>query len=149
MSYIKIAVHAICRTYRRIPFLTKDVKPIVIKHIIEYSHSKKIIVDSINGDSTHLHLLFYLNNELSIAQALNYIKGESSHWININHLIQNEFHWSKKYFAVSVSESVIPRVREYIRRQEEHHKRITFEDEYKLFISKHGFKFIDENLDDE
>ena len=72
------------------------------------------------------------------------IKGESSYWINKSKLIKNKFEWQDEYFAVSVSESMISMVREYIWNQEEHHQKKTFQQEYDEFIDKYGFqKFKD------
>ena len=68
------------------------------------------------------------------------IKGESSFWINKNELTTEKFEWQDEYFAVSVSESMIHRVREYIKNQEQHHSKKTFQDKYDEFISKYGFE---------
>ena len=74
------------------------------------------------------------------------IKGESSFWINKQQLTKQKFEWQDEYFAVSVSESMIEKVRDYIRNQEEHHKQIQFQQEYDEFISKYEFpKLNDEN----
>ena len=67
------------------------------------------------------------------------IKGESSFWINKHQLTKQKFEWQDEYFAVSVSESMLEKVRYYIRNQEEHHKKVTFQEEYDDFISKYGF----------
>lgn len=72
------------------------------------------------------------------------IKGESSFWINKNGMIKEKFEWQDEYFAVSVSESMIDKVRNYIKNQEEHHSQKTFQQEYEEFICKYGFeKFRD------
>jgi len=57
------------------------------------------------------------------------IKGESSFWINKNKLTQSKFEWQDEYFAVAVSESMLENVRNYIRNQEDHHKKKTFNQE--------------------
>jgi REP element-mobilizing transposase RayT len=67
------------------------------------------------------------------------LKGESSYWINRNNIFLKKFEWQDEYFAVSVSESAITRVREYIKNQENHHKKKLFNDEYQEFISKYKF----------
>ena len=81
------------------------------------------------------------------------IKGESSFWINKENILGElspnlslgKFEWQDEYFAVSVSESMIETVRNYIRNQEEHHSKKTFQNEYEEFIVKYGFeKFKDE-----
>ena len=71
------------------------------------------------------------------------IKGESSHWINKNKLVKGKFQWQDEYIALSVSESIIPKVRDYIKNQEEHHRKKTFSEEYDEFIKKYGVKITD------
>lgn len=68
------------------------------------------------------------------------IKGESSFWINKNKLTKEKFEWQDEYFAVSVSESILEKVRDYIKNQEEHHRIKTFQEEYDDFVSKYNFK---------
>ena len=71
------------------------------------------------------------------------LKGESSYWINKNKLIREKFEWQDEYFAVSVSESAVNKVRDYIKNQEEHHKKKSFQQEYNEFMRKYGFdKFL-------
>jgi len=74
-------------------------------------------------------------------KTLQLIKGESSFWINKNKLTQSKFEWQDEYFAVAVSESMLEKVRNYIKNQEDHHKKKTFNHE---FIQKFEFhKSID------
>ena len=72
---------------------------------------------------------------MSISKVMQLIKGESAYWINKEKLTKSKFEWADEYYAGSVSESVLPIVRAYIDRQEEHHKKKTFEQEYDEFIS--------------
>ncbi len=73
------------------------------------------------------------------------IKGEAAHWFNKQNFFADKLEWQDEYFAVSVSESLMNKVREYIKNQEEHHKKKTFQQEYDEFIIKYGFKkFKDE-----
>ena len=67
------------------------------------------------------------------------IKGESSRWINKERLTSTKFEWQDEYFAVSVSESMIDKVRDYIEKQEEHHEKKSFIEEYNNFIKKYNF----------
>ena len=79
-------------------------------------------------------------SDQTIQKIVQLIKGESSFWINKNNLIAEKFDWQDEYFAVSVSESVVDKVRNYIKNQEEHHSKKTFEQEYDEFIVKYGFE---------
>jgi putative transposase len=100
---------------------------------------KKIYIDFINGHSEHIHCLLSLNPDQSLSKVIQLIKGEASFWINKNALSKQRFEWAEEYFAISVSESHLPRVREYIRNQERHHKEKTWEEEYDEFLEHSGF----------
>ena len=101
---------------------------------------KDIYIDYINGFSDHCHCLISLGIDQTLSKIMQLIKGESSHWINKQKLCQGLFEWQDEYFAVSVSESVLEKVRNYIKNQEEHHKHKSFQDEYDELIRKYGFK---------
>lgn len=67
------------------------------------------------------------------------IKGECSYWINKQTFLKNKFEWADEYYAVSVSESLLENVRNYIKTQEEHHKKKSFVDECNEFLRKYNF----------
>ena len=94
-----------------------------------------------NCVNDHIHLLISLNSEQSISKVTQLIKGESSHWMNKNNLIPNKFEWQDEYIA-SVGHSQVNRVRDYIKNQEEHHRKKTFQEEYDEFIEKYGFEIV-------
>jgi REP element-mobilizing transposase RayT len=105
--------------------------------------NKGIHVDFLNGYLEHLHCLISLGSGQSIDKILMLLKGESSYWINKNKIFRRKFEWQDEYFAVSVSESSLNRVREYIKNQEEHHRKRSFQEEYDEFMRKYGFdKFL-------
>lgn len=139
MSSVKIMVHAVWGTKNRFPFLTENIRPSVIDHIKFNAISKGIFVEIINGYTEHLHALIGLNVEMGIAKTMNLIKGESSYWINKQKLTDIKFEWADEYFAVSVSESQLHKVRKYIQNQEEHHKKVKFSQEYDDFLKYFGF----------
>jgi REP element-mobilizing transposase RayT len=76
---------------------------------------------------------------MSISKAMQLIKGESAFWMNKQQLINSKFEWADEYFAVSVSESMLDKVRSYIDGQEAHHAKKTFQQECDEFISKYHF----------
>ncbi len=140
MSFVKVMIHAVWGTKNREPFLTRDIRRMVIDHIETNAREKRLYIDTLNGYVEHLHCLYGLNAEMSISKSLQLMKGESSHWINKEKLTKFNFEWADEYFAVSVSESMIPTVRAYIRNQEEHHKKKTFKEEYDEFIQKYNLE---------
>ena len=68
------------------------------------------------------------------------IEGESFYWINKNGLTKDKFEWQDEYYTASVSESILNKIRTYIKNQEEHHSKKTFQDEVDEFISSNGFE---------
>lgn len=133
-------IHAVWGTKNRAPFLTKEIKEKVIKHIRQNAKTKGIYIDRLNGHTEHLHALIGLNANMSISKVMQLIKGESAYWINKVKLTKSKFEWADEYYAASVSESIVPKVRAYIDRQEEHHKKKTFQEECDKYISKWNLK---------
>ena len=142
MSMIKIWVHLVWSTKKRAPVLTKLLRAKLNTHIRENAKDKGIWVDFVNGHIDHIHLLISLNGDQCITKVVQLIKGESSFWINKNSLTAEKFEWQREYFAVSVSESAVDKVRDYIKNQEEHHTKKTFQQEYDEFMNKYGFNLI-------
>ncbi|WP_316735239.1 IS200/IS605 family transposase [Pedobacter aquatilis] len=139
MSYVKIWVHLVFSTKNRHPYLTNNIRYQVYKHIIENCKEKSIFLKAINGYTEHLHCLISLGKEQSIAKIAQLIKGESAHWINKNKLIEGKFMWQDDYFAISVSESKLEVVTNYIKNQEVHHTKKSFATEVKEFSDKYKF----------
>ena len=140
MAYVKIYIHFIWSTKNREQFLnTPELRTKVWNHILENAKSKGIYIDFINGFSDHCHCLISLGIDQSVQSIIQLIKGESSYWINKNKLTKYKFEWQDEYFALSVSESMLDKVRDYIKNQEEHHKKKSFQDEYNDFIKKYKF----------
>lgn len=88
----------------------------------------------------HIHCLFLLNPQKSIAEVIKQIKGSSSHLINQSNLISDKFSWQTGYAAYSVSESVLEKVFLYIKNQKAHHRKKSFQQEYDEFIKLYGFE---------
>jgi len=145
MPFIKVYIHFVWSTKYRYPFLdTKEKRQKVWNHIRENAREKGIFIDFVNGYEDHCHCLISLGVDQTLQKIMQLIKGESSFWINKNSITTDKFEWQDEYFAVSVSESIIDKVRNYIKNQEEHHSKKTFQQEYDEFIRKYGFqKFND------
>ncbi len=135
MPFIKIWIHAVFGTKRHQPFLLKDIRDKVIKHIFSNAKEKNIYLDSVNGYTDHLHCLISLGASQSISKVLNLIKGESSFWINNNQITKTKFEWADEYYAVSVSDSQVSAVRNYIKNQEQHHRKAGYKEESEIIIN--------------
>jgi putative transposase len=140
MSNVRIWIHAVWGTKYRRPLLTKEIRSLVIGHIRENAELKKIFIDKIGGYTDHLHCLFRLDAEMSIAKTMQFLKGESSHWINKEKIIPVGFEWANEYYAISVSDSAVETVRAYIEHQEEHHAKNAFAEEFAELVRVNSLK---------
>jgi putative transposase len=106
----------------------------------ENARNKNIYIDYIDGYADHCHCLMSLGVDQTISKIMQLIKGESSFWINQRKLCKYKFEWQDDYFGASVSESMVDRVREYIKNQEEHHQHKTFQEEFEDLMKKYKFQ---------
>lgn len=142
MPYTKVMLHFIWATKNRQPVINSVIKPLLLAHIKENSIKKGIYIDCLNCVEDHIHLLVSLGTEQTIAKVTMLIKGESSFWVNKQKILSHKFEWQDDYIALSVSESGVEKVRQYIANQEEHHKKKRFDEEYDEFLKIHGLSDV-------
>ena len=109
-----------------------------ISGIIQQQKHKLIIV---NGVADHLHLFVGFRPHQSLADLMQDIKGSSSKWINENKFTRSKFSWQEGYGAFSYSHSHLSNVINYIKNQENHHRKKTFIDEYKAFLKTYEVEY--------
>ncbi len=95
----------------------------------------------IGGILNHVHILARFSASISVSEMMRRIKGSSSKWVNENSRSTQHFSWQRGYGAFSVSESAVENVISYIGNQNEHHKKITFEEEFLLLLQKHRIPY--------
>ena len=140
MPYIKVMIHLIWSTKNREPIITSALKTHLLQHIKGNSRQKDIFIDALNCVADHIHILVSLGTEQTISKTVMLLKGESSFWINKQNLLKHKFEWQDEYIALSISQSGLEKVRAYIASQEEHHRKITFSEEYEKFLKAHDFE---------
>ena len=146
MPFTKVYIHFVWSTKNRMPLLeTKEIRDKVWFHVRENAIKKGIFIDFVNGHSQHCHCLVSLGIDQNISKIMQLIKGESSFWINKAGITKDKFEWQDEYYGVSVSESMIEKVRNYIKNQEIHHRSKSYDDEIDELISKHGFQKYNDN----
>jgi REP element-mobilizing transposase RayT len=95
----------------------------------------------INGTSDHVHTLFALSRVVTIADLVEEVKTGSSKWIKSKGKRFRKFYWQSGYGAFSIGQSQVSTVKRYIRRQKEHHRRVTFQDEYRQFLKAYEVEY--------
>jgi putative transposase len=137
-SLSRLWTHLIFSTKNRYPFLKEPkIGPDTHGYLAKVlkSHDCETLVVGCTSD--HVHALFDLSRKHSIATIVKEIKRTSSAWVKDVAPPCKKFHWQNGYGAFSVSQSHLDRVYRYIERQEQHHRRITFQDEFRSFLKKY------------
>jgi len=140
-SLAKILIHLIYSTKNRSPILTADVRPELWKYkrgILENWDCSTLTID---GAADHAHLLFVLSRNHPLKKIVEEVKKGSSKWIKTQSEKYDNFHWQNGYAAFSVSQSNVEQVKQYIENQEKHHRRMTFQEEFKEFLIRHEIDF--------
>lgn len=96
---------------------------------------------AINGMPDHVHLFFGMRPAQSLSDLMRAVKGDSSKWINDKRFVRGRFSWQEGYGAFSYSKSHVPNVIQYIRNQENHHRKRTFIEEYHELLEKFEVPF--------
>jgi REP element-mobilizing transposase RayT len=141
-SLAKLWIHLIFSTKERYPFL---VDPSVRADMHGYlakvlrTHDCPTIV--VGGCDDHVHALFSLSRNHSIAHIVKEIKRTSSAWIKTLERRYSKFHWQNGYGAFSVSQSHVDQVSSYVMNQDQHHRRTTFQDEFRAFLKKYEIEY--------
>lgn len=139
-SYNKIWIHAIWSTKDRQRLISPSVEEKIYQYLNQQLQELGCPVRITDGMPDHVHSLFLLNPQRSIAEVMKQIKGSSSHFINQNNLIPIKFAWQSGYAAFSVSESTLEKVYIYIQNQKKHHQRKSFQEEYQEFLTLYGLE---------
>ncbi len=143
-SLANVILHLVFSTKNRYPWLqTTDVREELYKYLATILKSLESSAILINGVSDHVHVLCRLSRNYAIKTILGEIKADSSKWIKTKGAAYADFHWQAGYGAFSVSQSKVDDVRNYILEQERHHRRMTFQDEFREMCLRHEIE-IDE-----
>ncbi len=141
-SLAKVLVHIVFSTKNRYPFLAdKDVRDEMHAYLGGTCKRCDCKVLIVGGAADHVHILCAISRSHSLADLVGDLKRASSKWIKTKGQLLTKFAWQGGYGAFSVGESNVDRVREYIATQEDHHRKRTFQEEYRQFLADYGVEF--------
>src|SRR5678815_5345983 len=141
-SLSRLWTHLIFSTKDRFPFLRdKVLRGEMHAYLVEMLRIHDCQTLIVGGVEDHTHSLFALSRTHSIASVVKEVKRTSSGWIKTTSRKMSKFYWQGGYAAFSVSQSNLTDVIRYIENQEEHHKRVTFRDEYREFLKAYGIAY--------
>ena len=140
-TFTNLLYHVIFSTKNREPFVDAELsQPLhaYLGGILLEQGGRPLIV---GGVADHVHVLTHLPKMLLVPDALRVLKSNSSRWVHEQFPGRAAFAWQTGYAAFSVSQSGVEDVRRYIANQEEHHKSVSFQDEYRAFLRRHALEF--------
>jgi len=140
-TYTQIYYHIVFSTKERVPALKADRRPDLFRYIWGILKNRDCHLYRINGTADHLHILTSLHPTESLAAVIKDVKTGSSAWIKENSVFCNFSHWQDGYGAFTHSKEQVDALIEYIKGQEEHHRRTTFAEEYRRLLMEAGIAF--------
>jgi REP element-mobilizing transposase RayT len=146
MSYISSNFHCVFSTKERRPFITPELQKRLWPFLGGIVRQNKMKAVEIGGVEDHVHILLSLPSTMAVSKALQLIKGGSSKWIHETFPEHRTFAWQDEYGAFSVSVSQLDKTIEYIRGQETHHRKMTFQDEFLALLKKHRIEYDERYL---
>ena len=140
-TFTNLVVHAIFSTKGRVPSIDAELRPRLFAYMGGVVREMQGTALIINGPNDHAHLLLGLSSMTSVAEAMRVVKANSSKWVHESCPNRGDFAWQTGYGAFSVSQSNIEQVRRYIANQEEHHRTISYQEEFIGFLKRHGITY--------
>ena len=140
-SLAKIYVHLIFSTKRRERFQLDAIRSSLHAYVGGVLRDLDSPALEIMSEPEHMHILFLLSRTQTISDVVGQVKRGSCSWLKTKQPAYSHFHWQNGFGAFSVSQSAVDEVREYIRDQRGHNKRVTFQDEFRTFLRLYEVKF--------
>ncbi len=145
-SLSKIIIHIIFSTKNRYPFINARIRDELHKYLAGICKNLGCFVHIINSSTDHVHIVCELHRTLPVSKLLEEIKKSSSRWLKTKGGILSKFSWQNGYGAFSVGKSQLPIVINYVRNQEQHHRKKSFREEFLLFLKKYDVDYDEKYL---
>ena len=146
-SFISVHVHCVWSTKNREPVLHSKLRERLWPDLGGIARENKMRTLAVGGTVDHVHIVVSLPATVSVAKAVQLLKGNSSKWIHETFREMRSFGWQEGYGAFSLGVSAIDATVAYIQDQTERHRKRSFREEFAAMLRKHGFDFDDRMLD--
>ena len=137
----KIYLHLIFSTKNRERCLPDDIRPDLHSYMGGILNGLGCFPFEINTEPDHAHLLFIMTRTETVSNVVGQLKKSSNDWLRSRDQQFRNFYWQGGYGAFSVSQSAVEEVRAYVRNQHDHHKQVSFQDEYRTFLKRYEIEF--------
>jgi REP element-mobilizing transposase RayT len=140
-SYTNLLYHVVFSTKERRPLITASCQLELYDYIGGTVRALGGISLALNGTEDHVHLLTKLRPDRAVSDVLRDLKSNASGWMRDLFPELQHFSWQRGYGAFSVSQSQVKEVRRYIQRQKEHHRKISFREEFIQILREEGIQY--------
>ena len=140
-TYTQILYQIVFSTKERKPVLLKENRPLLFRYIYGVLRNKNCHLYRINGIEDHIHIIISLHPCVSLSSLVKDIKISSSLFLKENNLFPDFSGWQEGYGAFTYSYGEVNKLIEYVKNQEEHHKNITFREEFIAMLNEHQITF--------
>jgi REP element-mobilizing transposase RayT len=146
MSYVSAHFHCVFSTKERRQLITPALRERLWPFLGGIARQNKMKAIEIGGVEDHVHILLSLPSTMAISKTLQLIKGGSSKWVHETFPELRQFAWQEEYGAFSVSVSQLDKTIGYIKGQEAHHRKMTFQEEFLVLLKKHRIEYDERYL---
>lgn len=140
-TFSNLLFHIVFSTKERAPILSLELRERLYSYISGIANQNGFKITITNGTDNHIHILVLLKPDMSVSKSVQLIKGGSSKWIHDNFPTLKTFAWQEGYGAFTVSTSQINATKQYISNQEQHHKTMSFQEEYLEFLKRNNIDY--------
>ena len=144
MSYTNLLYHIVYATKERAPLITTTLRPRLHEYLGGTVRGLGGVALEVNGVVDHVHILAKVRPTISVSEFLSKLKSGSSGWAKRQ--TAGRFGWQARFAAFTVSESQVERVRRYIRNQQEHHRKHSFQEEFEALLRANNINYDEAHL---
>ncbi len=145
-SLASVLVHVVFSTKNRQPLIRPEIEPELHPYLATACRTLDSPTLTINGTEDHVHVLLRLGRKIALAELVQEIKTSSLKWIKTKGLPYQGFHWQNGYGAFSIGQSGVEALQAYIANQKEHHRRKTFQEEFRALLAKYRIEYDERHV---
>ena len=146
-SFVSCLMHCVFATKERRSLIRPELQARPWPYLGGVARENRMKALVVGGVEDHVHMLLSIPSTLSVAKAMQLLKGNSSKWIHDTFKELWNFEWQEGYGAFSIGVSGVEDTKKYIEEQREHHRTLTFREELEIFLKKHGMEYVSRDLD--
>jgi putative transposase len=140
-SHVSLHYHLVFSTKDRLPHITSNLSQRLYDFIGGIIRAEGGVLHAAGGEVDHLHLSAGFRQDTAVSDMVRKIKANSSRWVHDTFPLSSVFAWQEGYGAFSLSFAGLDKVKEYISHQQEHHRTVTFQEEYLSFLERHQIPY--------